>query len=205
MNFSKKLVSGIGILALGFSMTAGMAAADPGPTDSDEAVVNVTCPLTQTVEVNVDGEMTLDATTGGVLGLPDLVDSTTTEVEVVLDLTCNYSRNFQVGAHISPFYYQGTDTLDILQASYISGSHFRMDNGDGNFNGIGVKPEIKTTVFGGIPVNESEAITPGTFIFWDAPAAGITTATWEGGVYLVPNNLGNGKYVADLDVELSVS
>jgi hypothetical protein len=213
MNLRNKLVSTVGILALSLSLTGGIASAAQGgvdATDKADTVVNVTCPYTTSVDVNVLGAF--DVTAGGTA---TSYSADGVEFEIVMDLTCNWSTNFQVGAKIDEFKFKGNAPKN--SASSFGGSALLLSGGDGVYVGpemhqglFGLNagaPDVQGQVFEGSQKSDSDVIENDTFFFGLAGIAspGKTTATWDGSLSNLPANLAEGQYVAPLTVTLTVN
>jgi len=199
MSFRHKLVSTLGIAAIGISLTSGMALAQT--TDMDETVVNVTCPYTASVDVE---SAAFSINTAGGQQSATIADGVT----VKLDLTCNWSNDFQVGASIGAFDYVGTAPSGSAQS--FGGSHFLLTSGSGVYAGpnvplITAAPEVEATVFESFQISDPTVIINDSFLFLDYAAPGVTTATWDSNLALLPLNLAGGAYIAPLTVTLTVN
>lgn len=187
-------------------MGGGIVAAQT--TDSDDAVVNVTCPQTASIDVNVLGEFSVDATVGSAYYDAHLPGG----FQMVMDLSCNWSNDFTVSADISTFNYQGTAPANT--AASFGGSHLLLDNGSGVYTGPDIyllagPPNVEGSVFEFLQTNDPDVIENGhdTLLWFQIPVAspGITTATWDGHLLFLPYNLADGQYVAPLTVNLTVN
>lgn len=207
MNLRKSLVSTAASFAIVAGMLGGVVSADPA-----EVTVNYGCETTPgSVSVAVDGVIDYDtgASSGG-----------GATVEVELDLTCNYSANFQVSASIGTFYLQGPGSGNPLMATAFSGAHFLMEDGDVtgvNFpliDGFTSEPDVQETVFAGF-VTEEDAVVQDNDVFAPIPwipilglfqsSPGISTIEWDASVNYLPINLTPGTYIGDLTVDLTVN
>ncbi|MGN6032486.1 MAG: hypothetical protein ACTHQE_12575 [Thermomicrobiales bacterium] len=201
MNLKQRIVSTIAAGALLFGATSGMALATSTSTDTASTTLNVTCPVTSTVDVNVLGSFSVDPRVSNSASL-------TGGFQVIMNLTCNWSNDFEVDATIGAFVYAGTAPSG--SAASFPGSHLTLTNGSGNYSGItsvlppAGAPNVRSTVFPG-PVTSDDMIVNGVFIFIPYASPGVTTATWDGNLSLLPANLAGGQYVAPLTVTLSVS
>jgi hypothetical protein len=207
MNLKQRIVSTIAAGTLLFGATSGLALAADSTSTAD-TVVNVTCPVTSTVEVNVNGSFDVDTGAGETSAtLPG-------GFEVVLDLTCNWNPLFLVSAGIGTFNYDGTAPAGM--ASSFPGGRLTLTNGTGSYAGItngnlangplAGPPNVIGTVFPGNSSTSGPVIIPSTvFIIFPYAAPGVTTATWDGSLTNLPVNLAGGTYTAPLTVTLSVA
>lgn len=203
MNISKKFVNIVSAAAILVGMTAGMASA--ASTDSEDTVLNVTCPVTPSVDVETSGAFTVDASAAAAT-----YNATGVDFTIVLDLTCSWADDFQVSATIGSFDYQGTAPSGTQQT--LSGAHLLWTNGSGVYVGpsiplIAGSPDVEGTVFEFLQTSDPDVIENDDQIFgiFDLAAPGVTTATWDGSLIALPGNLAVGQYVAPLTVELTIN
>lgn len=223
MNLKKSLVNSLAAASMLFTMAGSIALAADTDSDAADTNLNVTCPHTASVDVNVYGAFSVDATAGASSYNADLPGG----FEIVLDLSCNWSNDFAVSADIGSFQFQGTapsGTVDMF-----GGSHLRLDNGSGVYTGPTIQPEtyivydvpgagapdVEGTVFEFLQTADSDVIENETdqlmlfgFIpLWNVPIAspGVTTATWDGHLIALPANLAGGTYTAPLTVTLTAN
>lgn len=203
MNISKKFVNIVSAAAIMVGMTAGIASAQL--TDNEDAVLNVTCPSTASVDLTVSGAFELNTTvyqpTYNVSGV---------DFGIIMDLSCNWSDDFQVSASVGSFIYQGSAPSGT--ASWFSGAHLLWDGGTSVYAGPTIfgfagAPDVEGTVFEFFETSDPNVINNDEIFFGliDLAAPGITTASWDGHLNLLPPNLANGQYKAPLTVVLSVS
>jgi hypothetical protein len=209
MNLKQKLVSSVGILALSLSMTAGAAVAKQVDDDMADTVLNVVCPYTQTVDVNVLNSFSINASSGAQYHNASLPGG----FEMILDLRCNWSTDFQVDAKIGEF------KLDRAAApgavSSFSGRHLDLEKGTYKYEGPTFEkgwfqvsagaPDVQKTVFEGSAITDKAVIEDDSSFFFPQASPGITTAKWDGHLRNLPGNLSDGNYVAPLTVTLAVS
>lgn len=225
MNLRKKITGVFAASALIVSMTSGIAFAQAGP--EDDAYLDVNCPVTPSVAVEVNDRFSVDATgpvSGtNLLGQPyhnsDKIDNV---VVMKVDLTCSWSTNWDVEATIGTFHFQGSSVPTNTQASFPG---YRLFLTGGDFHGLGYEgpsfpvdlidgvpgaaaPKIESNLFGGPGDDQDTAITNGErgvwFFTYPAASPGVTTAAWDGQLKNLPVNLAHGEYKATLDVVLSV-
>lgn len=209
MNLRNKFVNSLAVAALALGVTGSAAFAAPADTDSADTTLNVTCPVTSTVDVNVYGQFEVDTSTVAPFYDADLAGG----FEIVLDLTCNWSTDFAVKATIGTFNHVGP--VGPLQASAFGGSHLLLDNGHVvSYTGpdiylLAEAPDVEGSVFEFFQTTDPDVIENGVdwlIIFPFATASpGVTTANWDGHLDALPGNLANGTYVAPLTVELTVN
>ena len=199
MNLKHKVLGTVGVVALGLSLTSGIAYAD----DAADTIVDVNCPYTSTVDVNVNGNFAVDSEAGDTsASLPD-------GFEIVLDLTCNWSNDFTVGATIGTFEFDGVAPVGSAQS--FSGSHLLLSGGSGVYDGVTVPliagaPNVEANVFELLQTSDPDVIENDTFFgLWGLASPGVTTATWDGSLSLLPLNLAGGQYIAPLTVTLTVN
>lgn len=210
MNISKKFVNFVSAAALMVGMTSGIASAATD-TDSADTNLNVTCPATATVDVEVYGNFAVDMTAYQPFFDAHLPGG----FEVTMDLTCNWSTDFQVSAEIGTFNHQNPGSIAPGTLPAFGGEHLLLDNGSlTSYSGpdipfIAEAPNVEGTVFEFIQTYDPDVIENGydVFFWWLVPVAspGITVATWDGHLYLLPPNLAEGTYTAPLTVELTVN
>lgn len=208
MNLRKTLFSTIGVVAMVGGMFGGIVAAQ------EEADVNVNFGCESqpgSVSVAVAGPIEVD--NDDFLNSGTLADGVT----ITLDLTCNWSSNFSVSAEIGDFSYTGAPIYNPVLDDSFGGEHFRMDNGSITswdyplVPGVTALPDFEATVFEGGEMSDGDVIEdPGLWwawiipVFWEA-SPGITTFTWDAGVYGLPITLAPGTYTAPLTVDLTVN
>lgn len=207
MKLRGKLLNTFAATAMLMGMTGGMAfAADD--SDSADTNLNVICPVTSQVDVEVNGNFEVNTSSYA----PTYDAHLPGGFQITLDLSCNWSTDFQVSATIGTFQFQGV--APPLTASAFGGSHLLLDNGSGSYSGPNIyllagPPNVEGTVFEFLQTSDPDVIENGydTFIFWNVPTAspGVTVATWDGHLYLLPGNLATGTYTAPLTVELTVN
>lgn len=208
MNLRKTFLSTVGAVALVGSMFAGVANAQ----EEADVPVNYGCASTAgSVSVAVSGEIDYGLFESSGDGA---------SVAVTLDLTCNFSSNFNVSATIGDFSLQGPGSGNPLMATGFGGEHFRMDNGEVasvDFDiipGFTAEPDVQETVFAGL-VTEEDAIIEDddstTWIGWFPvigvwqASPGISVVEWDASVHYLPLNLTPGTYTAPLTVDLTVN
>lgn len=213
MNLRKTIISTLGAFAVTAGMVGGAAAQVSAPV-----AVDYGCPTTAgSVAIEVNGVIDY--------GLDDLSGDGAT-VEVTLDLTCNFSSNFNVSAAIGDFTLDGPGSGNPAMTTWFGGEHFRMDNGAVASSdvvvipGFTAVPEVQETVFAGL-VTEEDAIIQDDdsttwvpvippFVYlpvigvWQA-SPGITVVEWDASVHFLPLNLTPGTYSAPLTVDLNVN
>lgn len=202
MNLKSKFVSIAAVAALSLSMGAGIASAQM--TDSEDTLLNVTCPHTSSVGVTVDGQFSVDASVGA-----SSYDASGVEFGIKVDLTCNWSDDFRVRATIGNFNFVGTAPSGSAQS--FGGSHLLLTGGSGVYSGPETlipwagAPMIEPIVFEGFEVSDPDVIESDSFLFFDKASPGVTEATWDGQLNLLPPNLAGGVYKAPLTVTLTVN
>lgn len=225
MNLRKNVTNVIATSAILLGMTSGLVSAQPAPEDTEEAVLNMTCPAASFVEVDIDREFSINAADGfsGYIGnTPYYSTNVETDLVVVeLDLTCNWVTDWSVDVVVGDF---ENPSAPATSAGSFPGSHLYLRGGD--FHGLGYEgptfnylgllpgpsagaPEINANVTGGIILGaDGQMIDDGSYDGWfiDIPRSspGITTAAWNGQLQFLPANLADGQYIADLTVTLSV-
>lgn len=213
MNFRRNLLSTVGAVAMIGGLFGGIASAQPADTDTDDAVLVVGCAETATVDIDVVGTFRVDASVAASSYDATLEDG----FRITMDLTCNWSNDFQVSASIDDFEYVGDAPSGA--ADSFGGEHLRLDNGSGTYNGpeqylVSGPPNIEGSVFEFFQTDDPDVIENAwdfVFIPWVyvgyAPIAspGVTVATWDGSLINLPSNLADGEYVAPLTVELTVN
>lgn len=202
MNLSKKVLNTISAVAILLGMTAGMASA--ADNDTENTILNVTCPVTPSVTVATSGAFSVDTSSAALT-----YDAHGVVFTIVMDLTCSWSDDFQVSATIGTFNFQGVAPAGTQQT--LSGAHLLWNGGSGVYVGptiplISGAPDVEGTVFEFFQVSDPDAIENDTlFGFFDLAAPGVTTATWNGHLIALPGNLAVGQYVAPLTVVLTVN
>lgn len=208
MNLRKSFTSVLAASAMLVGMTSGLVSAQ-ADSDTENTNLNVVCPVTSTVDLTVNGDFTVDMTTFQPLYDAHLPGG----FEIEMDLSCNWTTDFQVSAEIGTFTYQD-GPVEPGQLPAFGGAHLYWDNGAGVYNGPDIyllagAPNVEGTVFEFLQTNDPDVIENGydTFIFWNVPVAspGVTVATWDGHLFALPFNLAPGLYTAPLTVELTIS
>lgn len=205
MNLRKSLVSSIATVSLLLGMTGGIVSALP-ETDSDDAVLNVTCAPAASVDLELNGAFEVDLMVAP--GPGGYSDSIADGAVITVDMTCNHTEGWVVGTSITDFQFQGTAPAGKAQS--FPGNTFFMDSGSltsytpGPTHGPGNFPPVPNilVVVPNLPILNI-ALTTELIIFdWAAP--GISVATWDQELAGVPSNLAVGTYEADLSVVLYV-
>lgn len=208
MNLRKSMFSTLGAAALVFGMTGAAVLADEA-----DVTVDYGCASTPgSVAVDVNGVIDY--------GIDDYSGDGATVV-VTLDLTCNFSANFNVSAQIGGFSLDGPGTGNPIMATGFGSEHFRMDNGAVSsidfpeIPGFTSAPDVQETVFGGLVTEEDRIVEdddswdyflgfiPVLGIFDASP--GISVVEWDASVHFLPLNLTPGTYTAPLTVDLTVN
>ena len=204
MNLKQRIVTTFAVAALTLGASSSVAFADSTSSEAD-TVLNVVCPVVATVDVTVTGEFEVDKSQN------ETSASLPGGFQVVLDLTCNWNPLFIVTAHIDDFQYTG-GPVPTGQASSFPGGRLTLTNGTGSYVGVTSSfpkagaPNVISTVFPGNNIDSGPVIVPSTtFIILPYAAPGVTTATWDGSLTNLPNNLATGEYVAPLTVTLSIA
>lgn len=213
MNIRKTLFNATVAFAVTFGMAGGALVGAVDDSDTDDTVVVVGCAETATVDIDIVGKFRIDASSAASSYNASLPGG----FRMTLDLTCNWSNDFQVSATIGDFEYDGVAPGSALQS--FSGAHLRLDNGSGIYTGPDVygvagAPNIESSVFELFETSDPDAVENAwdwIFIpfwgFFPVPIAspGVTVATWDGSLVNVPGNLADGEYIAPLTVELTVN
>lgn len=214
MNIRKTLFNATAAFAVTFGMAGGALVGAVDDSDTDDTVVVVGCAETATVDIDIVGKFRIDASSAASSYDASLPDG----FRMTLDLTCNWSTDFQVSATIGDFEYDGVAPGSALQS--FSGAHLRLDNGSGTYNGPDVygvagAPLIEASVFEFLQTSDPDVVEnswdliflpfPPFIGFIPLASPGVTVATWDGSLINVPGNLADGEYIAPLTVELTVN
>ncbi len=213
MNFRNKLVHSIAAATMVLGLGASVAFAGEVDSETKNAGLNMICPTTNTVDLTIGGDFTVNAASGfsgSIAGIPYYHSDTLTDnFTVVMDLTCNWSDDFSVDAEIGAFNHDGATTPAPGTVTTFGGSHLYLTSGGGNYVGPNIfgvtdTPDIETNVFPNIWTTDGPMIENGSFLWLDFAAPGVTTAKWDGQLRFLPANLADGHYEAPLTVTLSV-
>lgn len=216
MNLRKTLFSSFAAASLLLGSGGGIALAAIADTDEAETNLTVSCSPTSTIDLttsnftlNTDGGNTdVAAVPGG--------------FEIVMDLSCNWTTDFQVNAEISSFVHQNPLLVPSSQALWFSGDALELTGGTLDYDGVwnanlfagplAGPPEYQTSIFSGNAVTDGAVIEDASFWTWffiwfyvPVASPGISTATYDADLVGLPNNLAPGVYSADMTVELVVN
>lgn len=223
MNLRRKILSVFATSSIVLGMTAGMAVAQDFDYAEGETQLEVTCAPTTGIELAVGGPFTINTTDG------DAGVGSQGGFEFELDLTCNWSTDFEVNAEISDFVHADWENVILTnQAASFDGGRLTLTGGSREYNGVvglvdigngailstAGPPAYVSTVFSGDSSytdnaieDQSESVT-----FWgivinlvDAASPGVTTVSYTGNLDTSGLLLAQGTYEADLTLELIVN
>lgn len=213
MNLRKTLISSIATAGLLISMTGGIAGAVTADSETQTTNLTVSCSPTATVDLTTSN-FTLN-TDGGNTDVPAVPAG----FKIKMDLSCNWTTDFQVNAKIGTFWHQNPLSVPSSQALGFSGAALELTGGVQNYSGItninlfagplAGAPEYQANVFAGPVTTDTAVIEDASFNIWifHVPVAspGVTTVTYDGDLIGLPNNLAPGVYQSNMTVELVVN